>query len=71
MFRSIDTRLQRLEAAKPTRIILEVTVGGQAQRMTARQFVESGFTWPDARIVAGNNLDDARALLGTVPSVIS
>lgn len=67
----IDTRLRKLEALKPTRIILETIVDGQVQRMTAQQFVEAGHDFLQARIVAGNSLADAKLLLDTFPSCIT
>lgn len=69
--RSITERLQRLEALKPTRIILETVVDGQVQRMTAQQFVEAGHDFLQARIVAGTSLADAKLLLDTFPSCIT
>lgn len=66
--RSIGARLERLETLKPARIILEMTVDGQVQRMTATEFVKAGHDFLQARIVAGNSLADARQLLDTFPS---
>lgn len=69
---SIASRLDALEKAKPGTIILEVVDSdGQTRRLTARQYAENGFTWPDGKIVAGNSLDDLDLLLSTVTSCIS
>ena len=59
-----------MKEAQSGRIILEVEVDGQMQRLTASQFIEAGFALfnIDAKIISGNNLDDARALLNTIPS---
>lgn len=69
--RSVDGRLRRLEAAKPTGIILETVIDGQVQRMTTQQFVEDGHDFLQARIVSGNSLTDAKRLLDTFPSCIT
>ena len=66
--RSIARRLRKLEAAQPSRIILETTIDGEMVRMTAKQFVESGRDFLQARIIAGNSLADAKLLLDTFPS---
>lgn len=65
--RQIEKRMKEVQAG---RIILEVEVDNQMQRMTVPQFIEAGFALfsMDAKIISGNNLDDARALLNTIPS---
>lgn len=68
--KSIDTRLRRLEEIKPVRIILEMTVDGQARRMTAPEFVAGGYDFLQAKIVSGNSLRDAELLLSMFPSCI-
>lgn len=68
---SITTRLDKLEAAKPGTIILEVTDrDGETRRLTAKEYAESGYTWPTGRIVSGSALSDLDLLLATVKSVI-
>lgn len=62
---------RRVEKLRPHSIILLVRMpDGTEQRMSAREFVESGYDFFSARIIEGNSLDDARLLLSTVPSVI-
>lgn len=68
IMRSITGRLRKLEKMKPAHIILEMTVDGQTQRLTAQQFVEAGHDFLQARIVSGNSISDARRLLDTFPA---
>lgn len=68
--RSIGARLERLETLKPARIILEIVIDGQTQRMTATEFVKAGYDFLQAKIVSGDSLADAKRILDTFPSVI-
>lgn len=65
---SISRRLTALEALKPAHIILEIVIDGQAQQLTAPEFVKAGYNFFQARIVAGGSLSDAIAILDTIPS---
>lgn len=65
---SVDTRLRKLEALRPYRIILETVIDGQARRLTAPEFVAGGYDFLKAKIVSGNCISDAQMLLDTIPS---
>lgn len=63
---------RRIRKLRPRPIILAVQMpDGPGQRMTALEFVESGYDFLSmAKIVDGNDVDDARLLLSMFPSVI-
>lgn len=71
MTKSINARVQRLEAQQPKRIILEVAVNGKIYCLTAKEFVAAGLDFFSAQIVAGNSLADAKLLLDQFPSCIN
>ena len=63
---------RRINALRPSPIIIEAHVSGELKRMTAKEFVEADldFLDPETRIVSGNDLDDVRLILSLFPSVI-
>ena len=63
---------RQVRKLRPKRIILSVQMpGGTERRMSAPEFVKSGYDFlSEARIVGGNDMDDIRLILSTFPSVI-
>lgn len=69
---SIRSRLRRLEAIRPARLVVLARMPDGAEReMSAQEYVEAVKDGADfIRVVRGSNLKDARMILDTYPSVI-
>ena len=64
----IENLERRVERLRPNHLILEIEINGKLERLTAQQFVEGGFDFLSAQIIAGNSLSDAALLLSLFPS---
>lgn len=69
---SINSRLTRLECMRPSRLVVLARMpDGTEREMTAPEYVEAVKDGADfIRSLRGNDLQDAKMILETFPSVI-
>lgn len=68
----ITTRIKRLESMRPKRLVLLARLqDGTEQEMIALEYTEAVRDGADfVRVIRGNDLNDVRLILDTIPSVI-
>lgn len=68
----ITARIKRLESMRPKRLVLLARLkDGTEREMSAPEYTEAVRDGADfVRVIRGNDLNDVRLILGTIPSVI-